>query len=104
MVTVWGKPLCQVHTKPACQPPIRVGERVWNVDMLALAYRQIPQHRSNKPMPGIEGRQASLAPPAVAVLRKQRVLALDADAARLINGFRIGIRRENCKAGAEALG
>ena len=52
----------------------------------------------------IEGRQAALALDAIAVLRKQRVIALHANSAGIVNRFGPGVVADNTHALAETLG
>src|SRR5207247_1176598 len=72
-----------------------VGERIVDVQELAFAYRKIITAAEHEPMACVERGQRPLTSEASAVLRKQRVEALHADAAAVVDGLgeRVGTRR-----------
>ena len=81
-----------------------VGERIVDVQELAFAYRKVITTAEHEPMAGVEGRQRPLTSEASAVLRKQRVEALHADAAAVVDGLGERVGTDQAQALAETPG
>src|SRR5207249_6158906 len=64
-----------------------VDKRTVDVQKLAFAYRKVITTAEHEPMACVERRQCPLTSEASAVLRKQRVEALHADAAAVVDGL-----------------
>src|SRR5437773_5486195 len=79
-----------------------VEERIVDVQELAFAYRKVITTAKHEPMACVERRQRPLTPRTPAVLRKQRVEALHADAAAVVNGLGECVRTGHAQALAEA--
>src|SRR6266446_6908038 len=79
-----------------------VDDRIVDVQALAFAYRKVIRTAEHEPMACVERRQRPLTPRTPAVLRKQRVEALHADAAAVVNGLGERVRTGHAQALAEA--
>ena len=80
-----------------------VGEAVVDVQQLSLADGQLIEGGHHQAIAGVERGEAALAPHAIAVLRKQRVITLHANAAAVIDRYGMGIGGGQAEASAETL-
>src|SRR5437016_1770877 len=79
-----------------------VDDRIVDVQELAFAYRKVISAAEHEPMACVERRQRPLASRTPAVLRKQRVEALHADAAAVVDGLGERVGAGQTQALAEA--
>src|SRR5262249_39813366 len=79
-----------------------VEDRIVDVQSLAFAYRKVISAAEDEPGPCVECRQRPLTTPTPAVLREQRVEALHADAAAVVDGLGERVRTGHAQPLAEA--